>query len=163
MEDTVRPNPRRWTRRAGAPRAEAALAERGHERFRATSDLPLGLPPWRDRPRRDVRFAARIAHALASELVLATPVSSHASDRPTAPRSFFSSDRWPPDRVRVHPGYAGDDLLYLDAGRMRHGVRVLPDRQDGPGAEPHGGRNCRTRRGSSPTPSRSGTRRSTSC
>ena len=35
------------------------------------------------------------------------------------------------DRVGVHSGHAGADILHLDPGRVRHGLRVLPHRQDG--------------------------------
>ena len=36
----------------------------------------------------------------------------------------------------LHPGHAGADVLHLDAGRLRDGLRVLPDRQDGPDPAP---------------------------
>ena len=56
---------------------------------------------------------------------------------------LLAPGRRPPDRVGLHPRHAGDDLLHLDAGRLRDGVRVLPDGQDGPRPQPDGRRNRR--------------------
>ena len=52
--------------------------------------------------------------------------------------------RRPPDRVGLHPRHAGDDLLHLDAGRLRDGLRVLPDGQDGARPQPDRRRNRRS-------------------
>ena len=81
---------------------------------------------------------------LAAEFTLTTPAArrARALDRrhrevPAAP------GRRPADRVGVHPRHAGDDLLHLHAGRLRDGLRVLPDRQDGAGPQSDRGRNRR--------------------
>ena len=52
--------------------------------------------------------------------------------------------RRPTDRVRLHSRHARPDLLHQHPGRLRDGLRLLPDRQDGPRPPPDRRRNCRT-------------------
>jgi hypothetical protein len=62
---------------------------------------------------------------LADEFVLTTPTLAHRESRPTAPKSFSCGSPTAPDRIGVHPGHAVDDVLHLDAGRVRDGMRLL--------------------------------------
>ena len=126
------------------PALEAALDERGHRALPRAADLPVDLPTRRHRRRRDDRPAARAArdarrrlHADDARDRRARAVDRRHREVPAAAR------RRPADRIGLHPRHAGDDLLHLDAGRLRDGVRVLPDRQDGPRPQPDRRRNRR--------------------
>ena len=41
--------------------------------------------------------------------------------------------------VGVHPRHAEADVLHLEPGRLRDGLRLLPDREDGVRPQPHAG------------------------
>ncbi len=104
----------------------------------------MGLSPRRRRSGSDDESVARSArHADLGVL-----------DRDAGHRRTPPFDRWhgevspaprrrPADRIGLHSGHAGDDVLRLNAGRLRDGVCVLPDRQDGTGPESDRRRNRR--------------------
>ena len=75
---------------------------------------------------------------LREEFVVSTPAVRSEQRSSDGTRKFvLELARRPADRIGVHPRHAVDDLLRLDPGRLRDVVRLLPDRQDGPGAQPH--------------------------
>ena len=100
--------------------------------------LPLDLQARRHRLRSDDRPVASAARARSpTEFVVGTPsiVGDERLGR-RHPQVRARAGRRAPDRVGLHPRHAVDDVLHLDAGRLRDGVRLLPDRQDGAGPQP---------------------------
>ena len=82
--------------------------------------------------------------SLAEDFRIATPaIARHDVSEDGTQKLVLRLQRRPADRVRLHPRHAGTDLLRVHAGRVRDGLRLLPHRQDGPGAPPHGGRDRR--------------------
>ena len=112
-------------------------------------DLRLDLSPRRHRRRRDGRSAAELRSTLQSSFNSSTPriVVARTINRRNRKVSGAARRR-PADRVRVHPGHTGHDVLRLHAGGLRHGLRFLPHRQDGSRAQPY----CRRNRRSGPCP-----------
>ena len=139
--DDTRPR----SRRAGTSGARSGARGTRPRRVPRPPDLPLDLPPRRDRRRGDDRpVARRCARRLRDEFTLDDPDARASRDVVRRHREVSpAARRRPADRIGVHPGHAGDDLLHLDAGRLRDGVRLLPDRQDGARPEPDGRRNRR--------------------
>ena len=124
---------------------EAALEAHGVRALPRPPALPLDLPARRHRLRSDDRPVASLcARGSEADFVVSTPriVSDETFGRRDAEVRPRARGR-PADRVGVHSRHAVDDLLHLDPGRLRDGVRLLPDRQDGPGPQPHGRRDRR--------------------
>ena len=123
---------------------EAALEERGHHasapgRFSGGSTAAASptSQAMTDLPREFRESLAARVHADHAGIAARDTVVRRDREVPADAR------RRPPDRIGLHPRHARDDLLHLDAGRLRDGLRVLPDRQDGADAQPDGRRNCR--------------------
>ena len=133
-------------RRAGARRAGAGARGEGRPRVPRRADLPLDPPTGVTDFDRMTDLSRELRAALSEHAVISTPEMARkdvSSDGTT--KYLLRAGRRRADRVGVHPRHAGPDLLHLDAGRLRDEVRLLPDRQDGPRPQPHGGRNRRRR------------------
>ena len=114
----------------------AASRDIGHDRYSA------GCTARRDRLRPDVGSRPR----------LCAPPSPSASafDSRTGPRRSLrrrhaevpaATRRRAAHRIRLHPRHAEADLLHLEPGWLRDGLRLLSDRQDGFRPQPHACRN----------------------
>ncbi len=146
----------KWKRR-WPPRGEQAFHARQIYRWvyrRGVDDIAPD-----DRP-----VAARSGPGFRTSLPSPRP-RSNATQRSTdgTRKSRARAGRRPSHRVGVHSRYARHDLLRLHAGRLRHGLRLLPDRQDGAGPQPHGGRDRRSGARPRHAPRSSSTSPSTSC
>ena len=118
----------------------SGAAGTGHARLPRAPDLPVALPPRRGRFRRDDGPAAGPPRTRwPTQFRIVTPdarpprhlVGRHA-EVPAAPRRRHDH------RVGLHSGHAEPDVLRLDAGGVRDGLRVLPDGDDGPRPQPDG-------------------------
>ena len=126
MQMQCRETPLDRSGRAGPPELEAALAERGHERFRARQ-----IFHWiYRRGVTDVEAMTDLPRELRAALAANSP-SHDARASSARERSVDGTEKFllrladgRADRVGVHPRHAGDDLLHLDAGRLRDGVRA---------------------------------------
>ena len=155
------PRSRRDGSRPNSSRRSRLVDIRAFARGRSSLDLREG----RDGLRRDDGFVARAPRRLAAHVPhVGTPALVREGDFvgrhgevPARPRGR------PPNRVGLHSRHAQPDLLHLDAGRVRHEMRLLPDRQDGAGAKPDRRRDRRAGARARGTSSGSGTRGSTSC
>ena len=131
----ARPLPR--PRRAGLPGLELALAELGQPRFHARQ-----IFRWIYR-RGVTDFAAMTdlratcARARGADSASTTPgvVRRERSTDGTTKFLLELADGTRIESVFI-PDTPAHDLLHLDAGRLRDGVRLLPDRQDGARPQP---------------------------
>ena len=131
-------------RRAGTHRAGADARGARRPPVPRAPALSLGLPQGRRRPRSDDRprpGPARDAGRPDPGLHAGGRHDGRLERRHDEVRA--GARRRAADRGRVHPRHPAPDLLHFHAGRLRDEVRVLPDREDGPGAQPDGGRDCR--------------------
>ena len=113
-------------REAGLPKLRAKqvfrwIYRKGVTDFELMSDLA-------DRAADATGSAVRHLHASAG--------SRGALDRRHA-QVPVSARRRQAHRVGLHPRHAEADVLHLQPGRLRHGLRLLPHRQDGVRAQPH--------------------------
>ena len=129
-----------WSSPSSKPRSRRAGVERFHARQLYRWIYRRGVTDFD----RMTDLSRTLRAQLADEFAVA-----HAADRRRRaldrrhPQVRARAGRRPADRVGLHPRHAGDDVLHLDAGRLRDGVRLLPDRQDGPGPQPDGRRDRR--------------------
>ena len=126
------------------PALESALEARGHERFHARQIFRWIYKRGVTDIDAMTDLSRELRATLAREFALTTPplVAARTIDRRHAEVSAAPCRR-PADRIGLHPRHAGHDVLRLDAGRLRDGLRVLPDRQDGARPQPDRRRNRR--------------------
>ena len=127
-------------------------------------DLLVDLRQGRDRLRKDDRSVAGAASRSGRS-------TSASPRRRSSPRDLVRRHgevsarpgRQPPHRIGLHSRYPQPDVLHFHPGRLRHEVRLLPDRQDGTGAQSDAPARSPDRCACSAASSACATRSSTSC
>ena len=122
------------------PALEHLFEAAGLPRFRARQVFRSDLPQGRDRrranaqPRRDGagRNCQAVPHQHAASRTSGSVGRRHP-EVPAAPRRRASH------RSGVHPRHPEADVLHLQPGRLRDGLRFLPDGEDGVHASPDAG------------------------
>jgi 23S rRNA (adenine2503-C2)-methyltransferase len=109
------------------PALEVALEALGHQRFHARQIFRWIYRRGVTDVEAMTDLSLELRAALAREFTLSTPALAHRETSIDGTEKFLL--RLADGRQiesGVHPGYAGDDLLHLDPGRLRDGVCVLP-------------------------------------